>query len=255
MTFVTGHGDEAGVILVLKPGGTATPSPNCTLVTTVGPTVTDSYGNVWVLTSGGQISVNGIVQTVTSGATELYYVSGNLWGYAGEWYENETSGVITGQVTWSSGTSTEPTCGSATPTPTPTPTPGATPTPTPTPTPGATPTPLGGIVPPTLAGGYVTVTPGTGGIPSSGDTTSAFNSILASHDILVSPGTYEVLGTLVFPANRHMQCECNTPSGVCTAALDSYGNIASGSNYGVGSIAGISAFFTDHFTISSYNTV
>jgi Glycosyl hydrolases family 16 len=76
----------------------STPSANDTTVNTVGPTITDSSGNVWAITSGGQVSLNGSATgatSYTSGVTEIAYVSGVVWQYNGtSWYSFTSSGGI-----------------------------------------------------------------------------------------------------------------------------------------------------------------
>jgi hypothetical protein len=78
------------------PGSTPTPTPTPTPIPTPTPTVTpsandtvvkagsssaitDAAGNKWTITSGGQISVNGVVDAVTAGVIELAYVDGKIW--------------------------------------------------------------------------------------------------------------------------------------------------------------------------------
>jgi hypothetical protein len=48
-------------------------SPSGTTVTTVGPAIVDTNGNVWTITSAGQVALNGVPDTTTSGVIALYY--------------------------------------------------------------------------------------------------------------------------------------------------------------------------------------
>jgi len=49
--------------------------------TTVPPaaSITDANGNIWTLTAGAQVAVNGVVDQTTNHAIELVYVGGKLW--------------------------------------------------------------------------------------------------------------------------------------------------------------------------------
>jgi hypothetical protein len=132
--------------IVSPPGSTYTPSPNDTVVTKVGPTITDSSGNVWALTAGGQVSLNGAVLSYTANVVELAYVSGTVWqlNAGGNWYSFTSTGALgAGPTTASPLPKPTPTPVSApTPTPVPKPTPTPVPKPTPTPVPAPTPTPV-----------------------------------------------------------------------------------------------------------------
>ena len=69
-------------------------SPNNTVVTTVGPAITDASGNSWTLTAGGQVAVNGVADTTTSGVIELAFVSGDVWQENNQnlwWYKTSPS--------------------------------------------------------------------------------------------------------------------------------------------------------------------
>jgi hypothetical protein len=57
-------------------------SPNLTTVTTVGPQIVDASGNVFTLTQGKQVAVNGVADTTTSQVIETAYVNRQVW------YEN-----------------------------------------------------------------------------------------------------------------------------------------------------------------------
>lgn len=64
--------------------GTNNASPDKTVVTTVGPAITDATGNVWTLNAAGQVSVaapnqSTLADTSTSNVIELAYVSGLVW--------------------------------------------------------------------------------------------------------------------------------------------------------------------------------
>jgi hypothetical protein len=59
-------------------GGTA-PTISAILQAGSGGSITDSAGNTWTITSGGQIAVNEATDTSTSGVVELAYVGGIMW--------------------------------------------------------------------------------------------------------------------------------------------------------------------------------
>jgi hypothetical protein len=70
-------GPQAGTMTGPLP---VTASPNNTVVvanSTAG--ITDASGNVWTITSGSQVAVNGVVDAITSGVVELAYVNGKIW--------------------------------------------------------------------------------------------------------------------------------------------------------------------------------
>jgi hypothetical protein len=101
------------------PTPTATPSANDTVVH-AGSTaaITDSSGNAWTITSGGQVAVNGTADTTTGNVTELAYVNGEVWQEnAGGYWWGKTSPT----AAWSpgAGTTTSPLPSGSTPTPTP----------------------------------------------------------------------------------------------------------------------------------------
>ena len=134
----------------------------------------------------------------------------------------------------------------------PTPTPDPTPAPTSTATPGGVPTPIGNITPPKLSNQQNFVKGATfGGHTVAGndvtDDTNALQAAVNAGDVFVEAGTYLIGGQVVLPAGRHIQCQCNTPSGVCTATTDSNGNITDGSaSTGAGNITGISAYLDNY---------
>jgi hypothetical protein len=79
------------------PFTTFTPSPNDTVVTTVGPTIIDLLGNVWAITSGAQVSLNGstTATSYTSGVVKIAYVAGVVWQYNGtSWYSFNSNGSL-----------------------------------------------------------------------------------------------------------------------------------------------------------------
>jgi len=59
------------------------------MVTTAGPAITDTHGNQWTITGGGQVAVNGAADTATSAVKELAYVNGQIWqeNQTGLWRE------------------------------------------------------------------------------------------------------------------------------------------------------------------------
>jgi beta-glucanase (GH16 family) len=67
--------------------------------------ITDASGNVWTVSSGGQIAVNGKVDSVTSGVTQLVYVNGTIWqeNTWKNWY-----GETKPNDSWSGSTTTSP---------------------------------------------------------------------------------------------------------------------------------------------------
>ena len=145
------------------PTPTSTPSPNCSTVTTTGPTLTDSKGQRWSITASAQVAINGVTDTTTSNVVQLVY-TGAMYqkNTAGNWYVD--TNLVAGQ--WVGALA--PTCSFATPTPLPpTPTPTIAPTPTPlppTPTPTSSPTP----------------TPGTPVCDGTTDDTAALNAQFAA---------------------------------------------------------------------------
>jgi Cellulase (glycosyl hydrolase family 5) len=62
------------------PTPTPTPSANDTVVK-AGSTaaITDASGNLWTITSGGQVAVNGAADTTTANVVEIAYVNGVVW--------------------------------------------------------------------------------------------------------------------------------------------------------------------------------
>jgi hypothetical protein len=50
-----------------------------TVVTTVGPSITDASGYVWTITSGGQMAINGNTIAVTGNVVEIAYINGKIW--------------------------------------------------------------------------------------------------------------------------------------------------------------------------------
>jgi hypothetical protein len=71
-------------------------SPNDTIVTTVGPTITDSTLNVWKLTSSAQVTLNGTVISYTANVGEVAYVNGTVWqlNASGNWYSFTPTGAL-----------------------------------------------------------------------------------------------------------------------------------------------------------------
>jgi hypothetical protein len=55
-------------------------SPNDTIVMAgSAANITDAVGNKWTITAGGQVAVNGVVDSSTSSVTELAYANGIVW--------------------------------------------------------------------------------------------------------------------------------------------------------------------------------
>lgn len=109
----------------LTGGPTFTESGDRTIVTTVGPIITDATGNTFAISSGAQILINGAVDPSTSNVIEMAYVSHVLWqqNSAGNWYNYlgapgsyggpttsplSSPGVITGQFSISGGKVIDP---------------------------------------------------------------------------------------------------------------------------------------------------
>ena len=103
------------------PPPTFKPSPNDAVVTGTTGSITDSTGHKWTITAGGQVAVNGVADTTTSGVIELAYVNGTIWQENGNklwWGETQPN------ASWAptAGTSVSPLPVTQTPPPTPTPT-------------------------------------------------------------------------------------------------------------------------------------
>nr|WP_294529814.1 hypothetical protein [uncultured Rhodopila sp.] len=66
--------------LPAAPPAAKTPSANDTVVP-AGSTaaITDASGNLWSITAGGQVAINGTADTATANVTELAYVNGTIW--------------------------------------------------------------------------------------------------------------------------------------------------------------------------------
>jgi Cellulase (glycosyl hydrolase family 5) len=66
----------------------ATASPNNTVVTGTAAGINDASGNVWRITSAGQVSVNGFPDTTTASVVKLVYAGGNVFqtNQAGGWW-------------------------------------------------------------------------------------------------------------------------------------------------------------------------
>jgi hypothetical protein len=68
-----------------------TSTPAIQIITSVGPTFTDSSGYVWSLasTNGGQMVINGTTIPSTYNVIEMVYVNGNVWeeNTSSNWYE------------------------------------------------------------------------------------------------------------------------------------------------------------------------
>jgi hypothetical protein len=94
--------------------------------------IVDAHGNTWSITSGGQVAVNGKVDTTTANVIELAYEKGVVWqeNTSKLWWSKTLPTDAWGPAM---GTSTSP-VPTATPAPTPAPTPKPTPVPTPAPT-------------------------------------------------------------------------------------------------------------------------
>ena len=54
-------------------------SPNNTVVTGIGASITDTGNNIWTIDGAGQITVNGQVDTTTANVDELAYADGLVW--------------------------------------------------------------------------------------------------------------------------------------------------------------------------------
>lgn len=58
---------------------TVTASRDNTLITTVGPVITDANGHTWGIGSGGQVVIDGVADTTTGRVIELAYEKGAIW--------------------------------------------------------------------------------------------------------------------------------------------------------------------------------
>jgi len=89
------------------PGAPAgNPSANDTIVMAgSAASIVDASGNVWTITSGGQVAVNGTADTTTASVTELAIVNGTIWqeNASGLWY-----GKTSPTASWTGGTATSP---------------------------------------------------------------------------------------------------------------------------------------------------
>lgn len=76
------------LLLASVVGAIAAESPNNTVVTTVGPTITDASANVFSISVGAQVVINGTPDGATSNVIELAYVNHVLWqeNTVGNWY-------------------------------------------------------------------------------------------------------------------------------------------------------------------------
>src|SRR5579859_4952792 len=78
-------------IIVEVSNSTSTPakeSTDQTVITTVGPQITDANGNTFAISSGAQILINGTIDTSTKNVVELAYVNHVVWqkNSSGNWY-------------------------------------------------------------------------------------------------------------------------------------------------------------------------
>jgi hypothetical protein len=64
---------------VPTPTSVRTPSADNTVVNGTAAGIIDAAGNVWSITAGGQVAVNGAVDTGTSSVIELAYEKGMVW--------------------------------------------------------------------------------------------------------------------------------------------------------------------------------
>jgi endoglucanase len=55
------------------------PSANDTVVTGTNAAITDANGNLWTITAGGKVAVNGTADPTTANVIELAYVNGQVW--------------------------------------------------------------------------------------------------------------------------------------------------------------------------------
>ena len=89
-----------------KPPVTVKPSPNDTVVL-IGSAaaITNAAGEKWTITAGGQVAVNGVADTTTSGVIEIAYVNGLVWQENASklWWSKTNS-----TNSWTGGTSTNP---------------------------------------------------------------------------------------------------------------------------------------------------
>lgn len=69
-------------------GAAPVPSPNGTVITTVGPAITDANGNLWSLNSTARVLINGIADLALIGVIELAFLSNRIWALTagGSWY-------------------------------------------------------------------------------------------------------------------------------------------------------------------------
>ena len=78
-------------------------SANDTIVTTVGPLLTDASGNTWGIATDAKMTLNGTELAQTGNVTELAYVNHTVWAEnsSGNWYSFNASGTTTAGPTTS----------------------------------------------------------------------------------------------------------------------------------------------------------
>ncbi|WP_428492651.1 hypothetical protein [Rhodopila sp.] len=83
-------------------------SPNDDFYAGVGGSVTDADDNVWTITSGGQVAVNGVADPTTGRVDELAYNNGLVWQKNADnhWYSK--SSAAAGWVAWPNGAAPVP---------------------------------------------------------------------------------------------------------------------------------------------------
>jgi hypothetical protein len=85
-----------------------TPSPDNTVLKAGSVSaITDASGNKWTITAGGQVAVNGVADTTTSGVVEIAYEKGLVWqeNTASLWWSKTAPSAAWGPA---AGTATSP---------------------------------------------------------------------------------------------------------------------------------------------------
>lgn len=97
-------GGASYTVTTVSGGVSASPS---TILAGATTGLNDASGNRWSITSGGQVAVNGVVDTTTSGVTEMAWVSPLMWhlNTSGLWFSKSSP---TAAWTPAAGTTTSP---------------------------------------------------------------------------------------------------------------------------------------------------
>ena len=110
---VISDGTNSGSVTYTVTTGSGGASPNNSVILPGSGSINDNAGNVWTVTSGGQVAVNGVVDTTTAGVVELAWVSSLIWqeNSSGLWWSktSPTAGWLPANGTTTSPLTTLPT--------------------------------------------------------------------------------------------------------------------------------------------------